>query len=252
MNALQKLFQNKKENILTLYFTAGYPKLEDTTSIIKDLNDTDVDIIEVGMPYSDPLADGETIQNSSAIALKNGITLDTIFAQIDSAKSQKPIILMGYFNQFLQYGEERFLQNCVATGVSGVILPDLPLEYYQKHYQTLFEKYTILVHFLITPKTSKERIYAIDKASKSFIYAVSDNATTGKTTHFTEEQYRYFQYLKDLNLNNPVQLGFGISNAKSYAEICQYVNGGIVGSAFIKALSEGIDPKTFVRHIRGK
>ncbi|MEM9981411.1 MAG: tryptophan synthase subunit alpha [Bacteroidota bacterium] len=256
MNRLDTLFQEKKANILNIYFTAGYPHLHDTTTLLTLLEETGVDIVEVGMPFSDPLADGETIQGSSQKALENGMTLSVLFEQLQDIRQKIsiPIILMGYLNPVLQYGMEAFCKQCKAVGVDAVILPDLPLEVYETMYAPLFQQYGLANIFLITPQTSEKRIRAIDKLSKGFIYMVSSASTTGAKEGFGEEQEAYFQRIQAMNLNNPCLIGFGIANQASFLKACQYAAGAIIGSAFIKATGQEVPleeaVKQFVAQVR--
>ena len=240
MNKLQELFKNKKNDILSIYFTAGYPTLETTGEIIKGLEKSGVDFIEVGMPFSDPMADGPTIQDSSEVALANGMNLDVYFDQLRSIKQDVslPLISMGYVNQMMRYGDDKFLQACVDGGISGLILPDLPLKVYEEQYKAKFEKYGIVNVFLVTPQTSDERIREIDAISNSFIYLVSSASTTGSKSDINQSQVDYFQRVKDMNLNNPLVIGFGISTKDTYEQACKYASGAIIGSAFVKAVSE--------------
>ncbi|MEM7571647.1 MAG: tryptophan synthase subunit alpha [Bacteroidota bacterium] len=273
MNRLDALFARKKENILNVYFTAGYPKLEDTVPIIRGLAEGGVDLIEIGMPYSDPMADGTTIQQSSMQALKNGMTLELLFEQIREAReyTQVPIILMGYYNQVLQFGTERFVQFCTSAGpkhspnnlnpedhsrdVDGLILPDLPLAEYQENFQPLMDAAGLRFSFLITPQTSEARIRAIDAASDGFIYVVSSSAITGNTSGISPAQKDYFARIEAMQLSSPCLIGFGISNAQSFQTACQYAHGAIIGSAFIRALGEGGSSQMvahdFVKAIKG-
>ncbi len=241
MNRIQRLFQEKKEGILNIYFTAGHPGLNDTEDIIIELDKAGVDLVEVGMPYSDPLADGETIQKSSSIALKNGMHLDLLFEQIKSArqKTDIPMVMMGYYNQVLQYGPKKFINRCSDAGVDGLILPDLPLFEFEEKYKDIFEAAGLGISFLVTPKTETHRIQKIDEVSKGFIYMVSTNATTGGEASFSNEQLDYFQRMKGLELQNPRLIGFGISSKKGYDAACSHSNGAIIGSAFIRALENG-------------
>ncbi len=213
MNRLKRLFENKNRNITSIYFTAGYPELNSTNTILKVLNNTPVDLIEIGFPYSDPIADGETIQKSSARALKNGIDTQTIFDQVQSVadKISTPMVAMGYYNQFLQFGAEAFLKACAASGISGVILPDLPLDFYQPHYEKLFKKHNIAFIFLITPETSDERVKQLAEASDGFLYMVSSSAITGKRHDISEKQLAYFNRIKNLKLKTPLSYGFWYS-----------------------------------------
>jgi len=250
MNRLQKKFQDKKENLLTVYFTAGYPELNDTTTIIKELEASGVDIIEVGMPFSDPVADGPTIQVSNLKALQNGMSIKKLFEQLKVIKNEVtvPILLMGYINPIWKYGMENFMSSCEECGISGLILPDIPLDEYLTDFQPLYEKYHLSNVFLITPQTSDERIKAYDAASNGFIYMVSSASTTGADKTVDEEkQVAYFNRVKNLNLNSPTQIGFNIKDKVSFDRACSYANGGIIGSAFIKKLGEEGDLKTKVR-----
>lgn len=238
----QKLQEDKK--ILSIYFTAGYPTLNDTVKIIQDLEQNGVDLIEIGLPFSDPLADGPTIQASSTAALKNGMTTALLFEQLKDIRKTVsiPLILMGYFNPVLQYGVEAFCQKCEEIGIDGLILPDLPLDVYQKEYETLFKKHGLINVFLITPQTSDARIRAIDDASEGFIYMVSSASTTGAKEGFGPEQSAYFERIAAMNLKNPQIVGFGISNAQTFQQATSKAKGAIIGSAFIKHLTQnGVD-----------
>ncbi|WP_053972290.1 tryptophan synthase subunit alpha [Mangrovimonas sp. ST2L15] len=233
-----KLLEDKK--LLSIYFTAGYPHLNDTVNIIKDLEQAGVDFIEIGLPFSDPLADGPTIQESSTQALKNGMTTEVLFEQLkDIRKSVSiPLILMGYFNPMLQYGIEKFCQKCSEIGIDGLIIPDLPVDVYHKQYQAIFEAHGLTNIFLITPQTSEERIRYIDSTSNGFIYMVSSASTTGSQSGFGEEQQAYFKRIADMNLNNPQIIGFGINNKETFQTATQFAKGAIIGSAFIKHVTE--------------
>lgn len=240
--------------LLSIYFTAGYPRLNDTVKIIQDLEQSGVDFIEVGLPFSDPLADGPTIQESSTAALKNGMHTELLFEQLKDIRKTVsiPLILMGYFNPVLQYGVEEFCQKCQEIGIDGLILPDLPLDVYQEEYKSTFEKYGLINIFLITPQTSEERIKAIDDASEGFIYMVSSASTTGTKEGFGAEQASYFDRIANMNLNNPQIVGFGISNAQTFQQATEKTKGAIIGSAFIKHLTQnGVDHiSDFVNQIR--
>lgn len=238
MNRIQEKLQEDKK-LLSIYFTAGYPKLDDTVSIIQDLEKNGVDMIEIGLPFSDPLADGPTIQESSTIALNNGMTTEKLFSQLkDIRKSVNiPLIIMGYFNPMLQYGVEEFCAKCEEIGIDGLIIPDLPVDVYSEKYQAIFEKHNLINVFLITPQTSDERIGFIDSVSNGFIYMVSSASVTGSTSGFGEETKNYFKRISDMNLQNPQIIGFGISDKESFLEATQYASGAIIGSAFIKNLT---------------
>ena len=248
----EKLKEDKK--LLSIYFTAGYPSLNDTVTIIKDLEKNGVDMIEIGLPFSDPLADGPTIQESSTIALKNGMTTNILFEQLkDIRKSvQIPLIIMGYFNPMMQYGIEAFCAKCQEIGIDGLIIPDLPVAEYHEHYQDTFEKYGLINVFLITPQTSEERIRFIDSVSNGFIYMVSSASTTGAKNTFGDVQKQYFERIQSLDLKNPQIVGFGISNAETFTQATKTAKGAIIGSAFIKHLTnEGTDTiSAFIKKIR--
>lgn len=243
MNRINKLFQDKKENILSVYFTAGFPKVGDTDTIINELEKSGVEMIEIGMPFSDPLADGPTIQRSSEIALENGMTIKLLFEQLKSLNSNVPLVLMGYLNPVLQYGVEKFCKDASALGISGVIIPDLPLQEYLDEYKAIFEKYNLKNIFLITPQTSDARIRLIDEHSDGFIYMVSSASTTGAKNEIGIEQEQYFKRIKAMNLKNSLVIGFGIHNQQTFLKACEYANGAIIGSAFIKAIEKSEDLK---------
>ncbi len=252
---LQQLFQDKKSDLLSIYITAGYPEKDAMPKLIKVLSDKGVDFIEAGMPYSDPLADGPTIQHSSSVALKNGMNLSLYFKQIAQVRQEVdlPILFMGYFNQILKTGIEKFLQQCETAGIDGLIIPDLSPEIYQNRYQDIFKKYDLGLVFLISPTTSDERIQLIDELSSAFIYVVSSSATTGKTGNFGKEHLQYFEKIKQMSLQNPTMIGFGIDSANKFQTACRYANGAIIGSALIKALSHEnylISVERFLENIR--
>jgi tryptophan synthase alpha chain len=234
----QKLKEDKK--IISIYFTAGYPELHNTIEILQRLEKSGVDMVEIGLPFSDPLADGPTIQASSTQALRNGMTTELLFNQLkDIRKSVKiPLIIMGYFNPILQYGVERFCETCKEIGIDGLIIPDLPVDVYNEKYQSIFEKNNLINVFLITPQTSDERIHFIDSISKGFIYMVSSASVTGSQEGFGESQKRYFKRIANLNLQNPQIVGFGISNRDTFKQATQFAKGAIIGSAFIKFISD--------------
>ena len=238
----QKLEEDKK--LLSIYFTAGYPNINDTVSIIQNLKKSHVDIIEIGLPFSDPLADGPTIQDSSTKALRNGMTSELLFKQLRDIRETVsiPLIIMGYFNPMLQFGVEAFCKKCQEVGVDGLIIPDLPVDVYHKEYKSTFEKYGLINVFLITPQTSDERIRFIDSVSDGFIYMVSSASTTGAKTGFGNEQDVYFDRIAKMNLKNPQIVGFGISNNETFTQATKQAKGAIIGSAFIKYLTKnGID-----------
>lgn len=238
----QKLEEDKK--LLSIYFTAGYPNINDTVSIIQNLEKSNVDMIEIGLPFSDPLADGPTIQDSSTKALRNGMTSELLFKQIRDIRETVsiPLIIMGYFNPILQFGVEAFCKKCQEVGVDGLIIPDLPVDVYHEEYKSTFEKYGLINVFLITPQTSDERIRFIDSVSDGFIYMVSSASTTGAKTGFGNEQDEYFDRIAKMNLKNPQIVGFGISNNETFTQATKQAKGAIIGSAFIKYLTKnGID-----------
>ncbi len=244
INKIDNLFKEKKENILSIFFTAGFPKLDDTTRIILELQNSGVDMIEVGFPFSDPLADGPIIQNSGQVALDNGMTLKLVFEQLNSIKEQVniPLILMGYINPVMQMGVDTFLENCVQSGVSGVILPDVPLELWENEWSAKFDAIDIYPILLITPQTSDERAKRIDNISKGFVYLVASSGTTGRQHDNTEKSQLYFKRIKNLGLKNPLIAGFGIHNKASFNQACSHTNGAIIGSAFVKKMGDsGLD-----------
>jgi len=234
----QKLKEDKK--LLSIYFSAGYPGLNDTVSIIQNLEKNGVDMIEIGLPFSDPLADGPTIQASSTQALKNGMTSQLLFEQLKDIRQTVsiPLIIMGYFNPMLQYGVEAFCKKCQDIGIDGLIIPDLPVDVYNEEYKATFESYGLINVFLITPQTSVERIQFIDSISKGFIYMVSSASVTGSNSGFGHEQSAYFKRISDMNLKNPQIVGFGISDRKTFLQATQFAKGAIIGSAFIKHLTD--------------
>lgn len=241
MNRLDQLFAAKKNKVLNIYCTAGYPKLNSTTEVITALQNNGADIIEIGMPYSDPLADGEVIQASSSIALQNGMTIEILFDQLRTLRNTLlgnggiPIILMGYMNPILQFGIEKFCAKAKEVGVDGVILPDLPMYEFETMYKPLFNANNLKFIFLVTPETGEERIRKIDSLCSGFLYAVSSSSTTGKNKAI-EGQEDYFKKLQQMNLKNPVLVGFGIKDKATFDSACKYTNGAIIGSAYIKAL----------------
>ncbi|RED97462.1 tryptophan synthase subunit alpha [Marinoscillum furvescens] len=255
MNRIDQAFKEKGNQLLNVYFTAGYPALEDTLPIAKALNDGGVDLIEIGLPFSDPVADGPTIQESSTQALANGMTISRLFEQLQDLRPQVdvPVLLMGYINPVLQYGFERFCARCQEVGVDGLILPDLPMYEYEELYKDVLEKYGLYNVFLITPQTSDERIRKIDELSKGFIYMVSSASTTGAKSGITNEQIAYFERIKSLQLANKRLIGFGISNNESFEKACEFADGAIVGSAFIKQIandSSAAAIQSFVKNIK--
>ncbi len=254
-NRITQLFNQKKKNILSVFFTAGFPSLQDTAAIAIELEASGVDMIEIGIPFSDPIADGPTIQESNKIALDQGMNVLLLLKQVTELRSQIkiPIVLMGYLNPVMQYGIEKFCRDAVRAGVDGLILPDLPLEEYVTHYKDLTESLNLSVSFLISPTTSEKRIRQIDSLSTGFIYAVSSSSTTGARTEFSDEQCAYFKRLQEMHLTHPCLIGFGISNRKTYSQACEFSSGAIVGSSFITTLKASKDLKSdipeFVRSL---
>lgn len=238
MNRLNKLFQNKKEPLLSIYFTAGYPQLNSTLDIAGAVEKAGADFIEIGFPYSDPLADGPVIQNSSQKALQNGMNLKVLFEQLKELRKHIsiPVLLMGYVNPVLQYGVKNFCNSCAKAGVDGVIVPDLPLDEYESFYKDYFISNNLSNIFLVTPQTSEERIRKIDELSNGFIYLLSSSSTTGKNLTVSDEADAYFSRIRDMKLKNPTMIGFGISDQKSFNKAAEYTRGAIVGSAFVKFL----------------
>ncbi len=258
MNRLDDLLAGPRQRLLNVYFTAGYPQLDSTMEIIQALDAAGVDLVEIGLPYSDPLADGPIIQQSSEAALRQGMTIDHMFSQIGQARqlTDMPFIVMGYFNPVLQYGEEKFFAACWTHGVDALIIPDLPLHEYAETYAPLLEKYNLRLCFLITPQTPEERIRYIDTLTTGFIYVVSSSSITGVKDGLQEGQVDYFQRIRSMNLQHPQFIGFGISNRQTFDTACDYARGAIVGSAYIRHLGahegEGIASATtaFIQTIK--
>ena len=252
MNRIQQQLATKNK-ILSIYFTAGFPNINDTKSLIEELARNKVDIIEIGLPFSDPLADGPTIQSSSMQALQNGMTTTSLFNQLKDIRNTVgiPLIIMGYFNPMLQFGIENFLKACRKTGIDGLIVPDLPLEIYLSDYKTLFETYGIQMIFLITPQTSEARIRRIDEHSNAFIYMVSSAGVTGSKDQFEENQLQYFERIAQMRLKNPQLIGFGISNKTTFQQAIKHQKGAIIGSSFIQFISKNkiSDIKNFIDSI---
>jgi tryptophan synthase alpha chain len=238
MNRLNYLFQSSKSNLLSIYFTAGYPELNTTVAIAGALEKAGVDFLEIGFPYSDPVADGPTIQHSSEKALGNGMNLNQLFEELKDLRQRVsiPILLMGYFNPMMQYGVERFCKKAAEVGVDGVIVPDLPMYEYENLYSKYFKDNGLSNIFLVTPQTSEERIRKIDKLSNSFIYLLSSSSITGKNLQVSNAIEDYYKRIKAMDLKNPAIIGFGISNTETFNKACEYARGAIVGSAFVKFL----------------
>ncbi len=254
-NRINKLFDTKSSNILSIYFTAGFPNLNDTLSIIKSLDESKVDLIEIGFPYSDPLADGPVIQESSTKAIENGMTLIVLFEQLKTLRSitQRPIILMGYLNVVMQFGEKKFIEKCNEVGVDGIIIPDMTLHYYISNFKDLCDKNNVLNILLVTPETSEIRIRELDKYSSGFIYLVSSNSITGSTNAISFNT-EYYNKILNMKLTNQHLIGFGVHNKETFETVCKFGSGAIIGSSFIKNLKENgpnkISIKQFVNSIR--
>jgi len=240
MNRLQNLFHTKKNNLLSIYYTAGYPELNTTVDIAEALEKAGADFLEIGFPYSDPVADGPTIQHSSETALQNGMTVHVLFEQLKDLRKRVniPILLMGYVNPILQYGIEKFCKTAAEVGVDGIIVPDLPMYEYEALYSQYFLDNNLSNIFLVTPQTSEERIRKIDELSNSFIYLLSSSSITGGSLNVSTNIEDYYKRIKAMELNNPAIIGFGISNNSTFTKACEYASGAIVGSAFVKLLAE--------------
>ncbi|MBA3986798.1 MAG: tryptophan synthase subunit alpha [Flavobacteriales bacterium] len=253
MNRIQKKLEEDKK-LLSIYFTAGYPEIEDTVPILQALEKSGVDMVEIGLPFSDPLADGPTIQESATIAINNGMNTKVLFALLkDMRKTVKiPVLLMGYFNPILQFGVEKFCQKCRDVGIDGLIIPDLPVGVYEESYKEMFLNAGLINIFLITPHTTQERIRYMDSVTDGFIYMVSSAGTTGAKNAFKKEQADYFKRISEMQLKNPQIVGFGISNKETFKKATKYASGAIIGSAFIQMLTskglKGID--TYVKSLR--
>lgn len=245
MNRIEQLFKTKKQRVLNVYCTAGYPELDSTVRVMKALQDNGADIIELGMPYSDPLADGPVIQASGTQALANGMTIAKLFEQLKGFRNSAlgtggiyvPVILMGYMNPVLQYGFEKFCQHAADIPIDGLILPDLPEHEFETEYGPIMQRYGLDFIFLVTPETSEERVRKLDSLSTGFLYAVSSSSTTGKDKNMTDVN-AYLQRLKSYSLKNPILVGFGIKDKETFDTACKNANGAIIGTAYIKALSE--------------
>jgi len=258
-NRIDQLFREKEGEILSIYMTAGFPALQATGRVLRALQEHGADMVEIGIPFSDPLADGPVIQQSSQLALRNGMSLDLLFTQLKEIRQSLkiPLVLMGYLNPVLQMGMEQFLKRCRDTGIDGVIIPDLPPLEYETRYRQLFQTYGIYHSLLITPHTEKARIDKIAALSEGFVYLVAESSTTGARNTVVKHQRAYFQRMKEMNLPVPGLIGFGISNRETFQIACEYARGAIIGSAFIKALgaknSLTLEQKVerFIGEIRG-
>lgn len=252
MNRIKQLFEKKQKNILSIYFTAGFPQLNDTCNVIRELEANGIDLIEIGIPFSDPMADGPTIQESGTIALRNGMTLKVLFEQLKDIRSDVtiPLILMGYLNPIMQYGFENFCKQCKETGIDGAIIPDLPFNDYISQYKSIADKYDIKIVMLITPETSDERIRLIDEHTDGFIYMVSSASTTGAQSNFDDKKQAYFRKINGMNLHNPRLIGFGISNKATLEAAQENASGAIIGSKFITLLKESANIKEAVKALK--
>lgn len=252
MNRINRLFRNKQKDILSIYFTAGFPRLNDTCEVIRELQANGIDLIEIGIPFSDPMADGPTIQDSGTAALRNGMTLKILFDQLKDIRKDVaiPLIMMGYLNPVMQYGFENFCKQCAETGIDGVIIPDLPFNDYINEYKPVADKYGVKVIMLITPETSDERIRLIDEHTDGFIYMVSSASTTGAQKSFDEKKQDYFRRINGMNLRNPRLIGFGISNKATLEATRQNASGAIIGSKFITLLKERANVKEAVKALK--
>lgn len=252
MNRIKQLFEKKQKNILSIYFTAGFPQLNDTGNVIRELEANGIDLIEIGIPFSDPMADGPTIQESGTIALRNGMTLKVLFEQLKDIRSDVaiPLILMGYLNPIMQYGFDNFCKQCKETGIDGAIIPDLPFNDYISQYKPIADKYDIKIVMLITPETSDERIRLIDEHTDGFIYMVSSASTTGAQSNFDDKKQAYFRKINGMNLRNPRLIGFGISNKATLEAAQENASGAIIGSKFISLLKESANIKEAVKALK--
>lgn len=252
MNRINKLFENKKSDIFSIYFCAGHPSLDNTVSTIQALERNGVDMIEIGIPFSDPMADGVVIQDAATKALRNGMSVKLLFNQLKNIREtvQIPLLFMGYLNPIMQFGFEDFCRNCVECGIDGMVIPDLPFRDYQLYYKDIARKYDLKVIMLITPETSDERIREIDDNTDGFIYMVSSAATTGAQKDFDTQKQDYFRKIDNMNLKNPRMVGFGISNKKTFDAACKYSSGAIIGSRFVSLLEELNDPEKSIKRLK--
>ena len=254
MSRIDQLFQKKQKEILNVYCTAGFPHLDSTLEVMQALQESGADLIELGMPYSDPLADGPVIQSSSAKALQNGMSIAVLFEQLKNLRNNihVPVVLMGYINPLLQYGFEKFCAKAAAVGIDGLIIPDIPMYEFEQEYGVIIDKYGLDFTFLVTPETSEDRIKKLDTLSSGFLYAVSSSSLTGSDKDFSVME-SYLQKFNILDLKNPVLVGFGIKDKQTFKTACQFTNGAIIGSAYIKALENGSDiqqtTKAFIQSI---
>lgn len=251
MNRINQLFESNKKNLLSIYFCAGSPTLNDTVKVIETLEKNGVDMIEIGIPFSDPMADGVVIQEAATQALRNGMSLKLLFNQLTDIRQKVsiPLLLMGYLNPIMQFGFENFCKTCKACGIDGVIIPDLPFKDYQEKYKAIAQANQVNIIMLITPETSEERIREIDENTDGFIYMVSSAATTGAQSDFNQQKLDYFKRINDMKLCNPRMVGFGISNQATFQSACDYARGGIIGSSFVKLLNEEKEPEKAIKRL---
>jgi tryptophan synthase alpha chain len=252
MNRINQLFSQQKESVLSIYFCAGHPTLEGTVDTIKALANTGVNMVEIGIPFSDPMADGPVIQSAATQALRNGMKLRVLFEQLKDIRKEVniPLILMSYLNPIMQYGFEAFCQSCVACGIDGMIIPDLPFKDYIEHYKAIADKYDLRIIMLITPETQEERIRFIDEHTDGFIYMVSSAAITGAQKDFNEQKQAYFKRIESMNLRNPRMIGFGISNKQTYDAACAHAAGAIIGSRFVTLIEQTKDANQAIRQLK--
>lgn len=245
MNRINHLFSSKEKDLLSIYFCAGHPTLEGTAEVIKTLEDNGVKMVEIGIPFSDPMADGVVIQNAATQALRNGMSLKVLFEQLKDIRKTVtiPLVLMGYLNPIMQFGFEHFCKQCTECGVDGMIIPDLPFKDYQEHYRIIAERYNLRIIMLITPETSEERVREIDEHTDGFIYMVSSASTTGAQQDFDAQKRNYFKRIEEMKLRNPRMVGFGISNKATFKAACEHASGAIIGSRFVTLLEEEKDPQ---------
>ena len=245
MNRINHLFSSKEKDLLSIYFCAGHPTLEGTAEVIKTLEDNGVKMVEIGIPFSDPMADGVVIQNAATQALRNGMSLKVLFEQLKDIRKTVtiPLVLMGYLNPIMQFGFEHFCKQCTECGVDGMIIPDLPFKDYQEHYRIIAERYNLRIIMLITPETSEERVREIDEHTDGFIYMVSSASTTGAQQDFDVQKRNYFKRIEEMKLRNPRMVGFGISNKATFKAACEHASGAIIGSRFVTLLEEEKDPE---------
>ncbi|MGE4308512.1 tryptophan synthase subunit alpha [Bacteroides sp.] len=245
MNRINHLFSSKEKDLLSIYFCAGHPTLEGTVEVIKTLQDNGVKMVEIGIPFSDPMADGVVIQNAATQALRNGMSLKVLFEQLKDIRKTVtiPLVLMGYLNPIMQFGFEHFCKQCTECGVDGMIIPDLPFKDYQEHYRIIAERYNLRIIMLITPETSEERVREIDEHTDGFIYMVSSASTTGAQQDFDVQKRNYFKRIEEMKLRNPRMVGFGISNKATFKAACEHASGAIIGSRFVTLLEEEKDPQ---------